>query len=105
LNSFTDFLGLEVINPRTTHVQVAERAYSYTGRALAWTNQSVLISRITSIPSVTIRTKYISRISPVRGATACSLLVGYLKDAVKVSSKWRRRGPASPWDDLHARGF
>jgi hypothetical protein len=106
LNSFTDFLGIDIINPRTTTVQYAIRENRwYNGYMAQYTNESILITRATSIAGPTLRAKYVTRISPIRGATACSLLVGHLEDAVKVSSKWRRRGPMSPWSDLHIRGF
>jgi hypothetical protein len=105
LNSFTDFVGLNITNPRTTHVQVATFQSDYHPRSYNRMFQSLFIDRATSIAGPTVRAKPFNRISPIRGATACSLLVGFLEDAQKASSGWKRRGPKSPWDDLHARGF
>jgi hypothetical protein len=74
LASFSDFAGLSQVNPRTTTFQKTTKlTQTYTGYVA--NHESVYVTRITSIVGpVLIRSQW-KGISPVRGLTACSLLL------------------------------
>lgn len=78
LASFTDFAGVQLVNPMTTTYQVAmEDANWYNG----WVNRyrSVYVQRSTSISGPSLRARPWKGVSPVRAATAISLLVQQLR--------------------------
>lgn len=77
LASFTDFAGVQLVNPMTTTYQVNnEDAKWYFG----WVNRyrGVYLTRATSISGPTLRARPWKGVSPVRAATAISLLVQQL---------------------------
>lgn len=78
LASFTDFAGVSLENPMTTTFQVGnEDARWYTG----WVNRyrSVYVQRATTISGPSLHARPWKGVSPVRAATAISLLVQQLR--------------------------
>lgn len=80
LNSFTEFVGLELLHPYHTTMSHMKMAYTFHAKvsgleSYGWEKRAVCVDRRTGLPSASLRPPTLRGLSATRAATAISLLI------------------------------